>query len=251
MRRVMGMVGVWMCAVTAQAASLDQAQMQYLQERYGEALATCEELLPQAVNSQERFELQRLHALSLMQLGQPARARAELEAMLTVTDADNEEVEAQLTVHYGDSWALEGKFDEARRQYQTVLERYPNTAAIASAMFGLGRLYQKQGFQEEATKTYTTLVDKFPLSFEGKMAQRVLADGVYLTVQVGSFQERGNAERLVASLRAKGRQAYLESVPRGSQTTYRVKVGKFTSRTEAEAEQTVLSQSGLPASITP
>ena len=240
MKRIIGMLAVWLFAATAQAASLDQAQMQFLQERYAEALTTCEALLPQAVNPQEHAEIQRLHALSLMQLKQGESARSELQALLAA--ATDDEQRAQLTVSLGDSWTIDSHFDEARQQYQVVLDRYAQTAAAASAMFGLARLYQKQGFQEEATKTYTVLADKFPMSFEGKLAQRVLADGVYLTVQVGSFQDQGNAERLVDSLKAKGQQAYLETVPRGSQTTYRVKVGKFTSRAEAESAQTALNR---------
>ncbi|MGH8034941.1 MAG: SPOR domain-containing protein, partial [Lysobacterales bacterium] len=52
-------------------------------------------------------------------------------------------------------------------------------------------------------------------------------------VQIGSFAEAGNAERLVEQLRADGMSAYRDQVISPSASTYRVRVGPFLEREEA------------------
>jgi cell division protein FtsN len=60
-------------------------------------------------------------------------------------------------------------------------------------------------------------------------------DGQLWTVQVSSFRSRGLAEELRARLAARGLDAYLVSTSsEEGRVRYRVRVGAFTSRTEAE-----------------
>jgi DedD protein len=52
-------------------------------------------------------------------------------------------------------------------------------------------------------------------------------------VQLGSFSSNGNADKLVASVRAEGFSAYKESISGSGSTVYRVRVGPFLERDEA------------------
>jgi cell division septation protein DedD len=68
------------------------------------------------------------------------------------------------------------------------------------------------------------------------IATASVADGkLHYTVQVGAFREQPQAERLKADLTRKGHEAYVMSAKLPDGMTYRVRVGKFTTRDEATA----------------
>ena len=54
-------------------------------------------------------------------------------------------------------------------------------------------------------------------------------------VQIAALRERSEAEAIVARLSGKGYRAYLLAPAAGGAAVYRVRVGKFKSRREAEA----------------
>lgn len=66
------------------------------------------------------------------------------------------------------------------------------------------------------------------------------------TFQIGAFVNRENARRLTAKLNEKYQNAHITVYDRGDQIFYRVRVGKFTSLKQAEAQESVLIQDGYP-----
>jgi len=76
-------------------------------------------------------------------------------------------------------------------------------------------------------------------------------DGYLL--QVGSFRERDRAESLVKQFSGDGFEAFVEKIPlTGGQTIYRVRVGPYAERLEAqEIAQEILNKSGLRPLILP
>lgn len=77
------------------------------------------------------------------------------------------------------------------------------------------------------------------------------ADGYLL--QVGSFRERDRAESLVKQFSADGLESFVETIPSpGSQTIYRVRVGPYAERLEAqEIAQEIINKTGLRPLILP
>lgn len=63
-------------------------------------------------------------------------------------------------------------------------------------------------------------------------------------VQVGTFSQKGNAERLAVSLRERGFEASVSPMVRGSQTLYRVRVGPAGTRDDATALARRLAAAG-------
>jgi len=61
-------------------------------------------------------------------------------------------------------------------------------------------------------------------------------------VQVGSFADSSNAERVVEQLKAEGMSAYRETVKTSSATIFRVRVGPFLERKEAQSVRQLLSE---------
>lgn len=64
------------------------------------------------------------------------------------------------------------------------------------------------------------------------------------TFQVGAFVNRENAERLVARLSERYKNAHIKVYDRGDQIFYRVRVGQFTTLKQAEAQEAVLIRDG-------
>ncbi len=73
--------------------------------------------------------------------------------------------------------------------------------------------------------------------------------GSTLTVQVGSFRDRTNAERLRESLSARYDGIRIHEIDHGGVTYYRVRVGRFADRTQAAALADTLRAEGYPALI--
>ena len=68
-------------------------------------------------------------------------------------------------------------------------------------------------------------------------------------VQVGAFSSKGNAEKQLTSLKAKGYDGYITK-PEGSKTAYyRVQVGAYTNKGNAQTMQSKLKKSGFEAII--
>ena len=64
------------------------------------------------------------------------------------------------------------------------------------------------------------------------------------TFQIGAFVNRENAERLTSKLNEKYKNAHIKVYDRGDQIFYRVRVGKFTTIKQAEAQESILIRDG-------
>ncbi len=70
-------------------------------------------------------------------------------------------------------------------------------------------------------------------------------------VQLGSFSEQQNAERLAASLRDQGYAAFLSKLQTGSASLHRVRVGPQKDRTSAESIAAQLAKGGHKGQVVP
>lgn len=78
-------------------------------------------------------------------------------------------------------------------------------------------------------------------------AQRVASDAWY--VQLGSFGELGNAQRLARDAKADGFEAQISTVVAQGQTMHRVRVGPVATREEAETLRQSLAAKGQPGKL--
>lgn len=70
-------------------------------------------------------------------------------------------------------------------------------------------------------------------------------------VQTGSFGDAANAERQASRIRAFGHDVKIYPVTANGRVMYRVRVGRFATRQQAEAAGSALSVHGFPAQIVP
>jgi DedD protein len=81
-----------------------------------------------------------------------------------------------------------------------------------------------------------------------EVAQRPDAGGNWL-VQVGTFGQKQNADRLVTSLRSKGFDAFLSETTRAGKKLYRVRVGPAGTRAAADGLAGKLAAAGQPGQV--
>lgn len=80
--------------------------------------------------------------------------------------------------------------------------------------------------------------------------QPAAATGTFV-VQLGSFRDRANADRLVRDMKAKGFSAFIAPITSGGRELYRVRVGPSRDRSAAEALAADLRKIGQTGSIVP
>ncbi len=71
------------------------------------------------------------------------------------------------------------------------------------------------------------------------------------TATAGSYRDRRNAEQVAASLADQGLDADIERVTVRGQTFYRVRAGRYSSKSDAEAAGRKVEAAGYPSSVVP
>jgi tetratricopeptide (TPR) repeat protein len=158
-----------------------------------------------------------------------------------------------------------GMFEDARKDFEHVINKYSRSKNIFWAHVGIGDSYLLSGNVNKAIDVYNAIIEKFPKDnnisvvskrltvarqrapIQDKAAQRMsgpapaVADNAithakadsHVSVQAGIFKNKDNADALARELDKKGYESYVETDERAGNRLYRVKAGKF--RTKAGA----------------
>jgi DedD protein len=108
---------------------------------------------------------------------------------------------------------------------------------------------QPQKRQEPQPKAAEKIAEKFSPAKKSPALESTQSDGAVKpwTVQVNAFPDPRSAQMWVDKLKSKGYNAYSAEVLNKGQTWYRVRVGQFASREEAEKlEQTLRAKENFP-----
>ena len=90
-----------------------------------------------------------------------------------------------------------------------------------------------------------------PLSADQKLPVATQSSTGMWAVQLGSFSNQGNAERLAADLRKQGYAAFLSQLQTGSGALHRVRIGPQEDRDSAESVAAKLAKSGHAGQVVP
>jgi tol-pal system protein YbgF len=80
--------------------------------------------------------------------------------------------DAQLNI--GNSYYGWGKYKEAVDALQKVIRDYPQSDSVAPAYYKLGQAYEQLKMLDPARKAYETLLERFPDSIDGSLARQAL-----------------------------------------------------------------------------
>lgn len=166
------------------------------------------------------------------------------------------------------------KFNEARQSFQAIIDKYPASPRLIDAQVGIGDSYFLEGRKDIALKNYNEILQNSPgdkniaivksrikecgsnTANHGRptVEPRDIPRGEPtsgISVQVGSFKNSRNADKLAKKLSMEGFDSFVE-IPVGSaDRLYRVKVGKLHSTYDAEALAARLKIKGYKTKICP
>lgn len=189
-----------------------------------------------------------LMGLSLLKLKGTEEARKNFEFVLETYPSSS--IKDELLLGIADSYYLEGRFDMAGQYYERLLRSFSATGYASMAYLRLGVSQQRQGKWQEAESSFYKLIRDYPLSLEAAEAKACLRKKAdFFSVQVGAFSRKVNADRLCSKLKKKGYDVRVEKSYMKDALIYLVKVGKFNTRFQAQQKAAKLKKEGFSARI--
>lgn len=244
--------------------SLAEVEKLFMEAKYERVVTESTKLIDSGSHGRE--ELNYLKGLSLLQLNRFSEGRRTFEYMVERYPRGKRAFDGYIGV--GDSYFMEGKFNDAVVAYNEALKVFPDHKNSAIVYYKLGNSYQKLGVNDKAREYHNKVGQTSPLSFESKMVSRnppssmqpsfpVSApkemlesdSGDFYYVQTGYFKTKVNADKLCEKLRKKGYESYVATVLKSNIAFYRVKVGHFESKAQAEAVERKLKVDGYKTKV--
>jgi outer membrane protein assembly factor BamD (BamD/ComL family) len=155
----------------------------------------------------------------------------------------------QALVKIADTYFLEADYAKARELYQE-LERRPNFDYLALVYLRLAQIANREGKLEILQKYLDLIKNKFPNASEMKYVNILESykEGFY--VQLGAFSSKKNAFALQNELGEKY-PVYIVEEGEPGYTLYKVRVGKYKNRKEAQSVCAKLIKEGFGGRVYP
>lgn len=234
----------------AYALNLDKAKIYFIKGDYKSAIIEGERIIAGLSDDRGADELYYILGLSYLKDGNYLRASDIFEIILKEFKDSKFKDEANLGL--GDTYFLRGDYQKAQGYYKELIKTNPRSKLKPIVYYRLSQIQAKLGNSQLAKEYSDKLNKEFPLNLEAKLNKDLYSlSDIYYTVQVGSFVNPNNARNLCNKLINKGYDAYIQEVAVGGKSTYRVRVGKLTSRFEAVQLENRLTQEGYPTKIYP
>jgi len=235
------LVFVFSISFSGYPLSITDVHKEYLYGNYEEAIGIAKDLC-------ESDEALYYLGLSYIKIGDYPKARTSLRR-LTRRFSDSLFYEPGI-VKLADTYFLEKDYSKAKELYFEIEQRSSSGNFLPAVLLRLAQIASRQGKWDQKTKYIKRIKSKYSRSSEMKFV-KVLEDlGDFFTIQVGAFSVRKNALLLVEELNDE-HSPYIVKEKKGNYLLYKVRVGRFKSRYDAEKVSSKLLNDGYPARIYP
>ncbi|MBN2453099.1 MAG: SPOR domain-containing protein [Candidatus Omnitrophica bacterium] len=257
------LIAVFAMAQPALASSAGTLRVNklFLEGKYAAAISESEAIIASSASSKD--EVYYLKGLSELKSGKFDNARASFNSIIYRYPRSKVLFDAYLGI--GDSYLLQADYDKALAEYGLIMKKFSRDKNMPIVHSRMARCYAAMGAREEA-EYYSGMASRCaPLSFEARMkpvvgapvrdlrpAAAVSDTGSVresLSVQVGSFKNKRNADKLARKLANSGYESFVAIPVEAKDKFYRVKVGRFSSRAQALSLVSRLQADGYPARI--
>jgi tetratricopeptide (TPR) repeat protein len=226
---------------SAFSASLSDAYKDYLNNDYEEALIKAKHL-------QENDEVLYFLGLTYIKIGNYPEAR---DYLIKLTkDYPRSKFYEQGLLRLVDAYFLEANFVKAKSSYEEILKKYPYGNYQPLVYLRLIQIANKEGNWQDKKIYLAKLKEKYPQSAEVHFLDSLDNQEYFFTIQVGAFSNIKNSLSLKGEL-ANKYDVYMLDEKREGTMLYKVRVGKFKDRKEAERVCGRLIKQGYPARIYP
>lgn len=221
----------------------------FLEGRYDRAEYEAKRLIDE--RARQRDEVYYLKGLSELKLGKFNQARESFQVIISKYRKSNRVFDAYAGI--GDSYLLEGNIEAAMKTYNEIKEKFPSDKNITLIDSRLSECRKKAGTVPVAPAPSPITENKV----EAPQAEKIVPAGVVqdetpkvnISVQVGCFKNKRNADKLSSKLAASGYKSYVEVPVDAGDKLYRVKVGHPQSKGDAESLAAKLNREGYRTKI--
>jgi cell division septation protein DedD len=252
----------------------EKAEELFLKEKYDGAMIEAQKAIDS--DSGKKYEMYYLKGLSELKLKKCAESRKTFELILEKYPRSSRAFDSRIGI--GDAYFLEGNTSGALRAYRAAAEDFGDDKNVVIARQRITDCLARPGAQEtrSAASDISVPTAQIPsaarvekVNFTAKNRPYIrqekivhkqwvapaaaslpaLDKGKYFCVQVGSFKNKSNAQKLASKLSAKRYEARVEPPAGSADKLYRVKVGKLSSSGEAERLAVKLKREGYPTRV--
>ena len=229
------------CCLPLYAASMEDVYKDYLNNDYEKALQKAKAL-------KQNDEVLYFLGLVYTKIGNFPQAREYL--ILLTNNYPRSKLYEQGTIKLADTYLLERDLSRARPLYEGIEKKSVASNYLPLVYLRLSQIAAKEGRWEDKKRYINLLKEKYPLSNELILAGTLKEHGDFFTIQVGAFSNSKNAINLKNELDEKY-DVYILEDKNENYVLYKVRVGKFNDRKEAERMWGRLVKHGYPARIFP
>jgi len=237
----MGLTLLLFFSSTVFALSITDVHKEYLFGNYEEAIRIAKGLRE---SDQALYYL----GLSYIKIGNYPKARTFLRRL--VRRFSDSLFHEPGMIKLADTYFLEKDYSKAKELYLEIEQRSSSDSFMPAVLLRLAQIASRQGKWDEKAKYIKRIKSKYPKASEMKFVKVLEALGDFFTIQIGAFSVRKNALLLVEELRD-GYSPYIVKEKKGSYLLYKVRVGRFRGRYDAQKVSSKLLDEGYPARIYP
>jgi len=251
--------------------NLDKIKESYISGDYKSAIKEGEKMMAGSSHVQTGMdELYYILGLSYLKDGNYLRASDIFEIIVNEFKSSTFINEAKMGL--ADVYYFKADYKTAEKKYLELLNNKSANFLKAQLYYRLSENAGKLGKINDVKFYQKKLKEDLPLNIEPRVnesilvikpsdieekipadssADKIVAGGIYYTVQVGSFASSINAKNLIEELNKKGYAAFIEENRAEDKISYKVKVGKLNYRQEAVDLEAKLAKEGYPTKIYP
>lgn len=144
------------------SARLRQIQCLVKQAKWGEVVGKAESLLSEEPDFPQKAEVEYARGQALQTMAPPDFEKARAAYQGVIEGQPGTELAARAQFMTGETYFLQKNDKEAERAFLAVDLMYKVPKVQAAALLELGKVYERQGRDEDARACYQKLLDKFP-----------------------------------------------------------------------------------------
>ncbi len=235
------LVFVFLISFSGYSFSIADVHREYLYGNYDDAIRIAKDL-------RESGEALYYLGLSYTKIGEYAKARTYFRRILR-RFPDSSFYESSM-VKISDTYFLEKNYPRAKELYHEIEQRSSSDDFSPVVLLRLAQIASRQGKWDEKSKYIKRIKSKYPKSSEMKFIRVLEALGDFFTIQVGAFSVKKNARDLTEELKGEY-SPYIVKEKKGNYLLYKVRVGRFKNRYDAQGVSSKLLDEGYPARIYP
>ncbi len=239
-------------SVPAYAAPDPLADLQaaIIQEDYKGANGLAQELLKRRLSRGQAAEAQYYLGLSHLRLGEYSQGYEVFKRLLA--ERPVVDLYDKASVGVIDALYMQGQYANALKEAMSLMGKRRDSELLSLIYLKAARANLKLARWSKSREFLQKIVMEYPQSFEADVARGLLEEKQYFAVQVGSFNDKAHAEKLMKEILERQEYAYIvETKSPEGRTYYRVRAGQLTALKDAQDLEKKLSGLGYPTLIYP